>query len=108
MGVDCQSRQAEHYRGNHVGGLAPHAWERLQFVDVALHLAAEVGHELLRHAYKMTAFVVGIRDGVDVLKQLIGGGRSHGLGGWVGGKEGRSGHIDPFVGTLRRQDDRHQ
>ena len=72
VGVDGEGGEIEDDGGDDVGGFASHAREGLEFVDIGRDLAVEVGKQFFCHADEVSAFVVGVGDGVDVLENLVG------------------------------------
>ena len=108
VGVDGKGGFVEDYGGDDVGGFASYAGELLQLVDVGGNVAAELFEEGAGHGGEVLAFVVGIGNGVDVGKEVVGGGLSHGLGVGVGLEECGGGHVDAFVGALGREYDRYK
>ena len=111
-------RDAEHVRihsdhglvvedtGHHIGGFSAHARERHQGVDVAGNLSAIFIYDLAGHRHQMCRLAVGVGDrpdqGIDLFRR--GGGEPFHVGETL--VEGGRRHIDPFVGTLGREDDR--
>ena len=108
VGVDGKGGFVEDYGGDDVGGFASYARELLQLVDVGGNVASELFDEGAGHGGEVLAFVVGIGNGVDVGKEVVGGGLCHGLGVGVGLEECGGGHVDAFVGALGRENDRYK
>ena len=85
-----------------IGCFAAYAGQLDQFFDRQRYFAAEFRDQHLRHADKVFGFVVGIGNGPDERKQFVEGGPGQMLGIRVPVKDSRGGHIDPFIGALRR------
>jgi hypothetical protein len=91
--------------GNDVSRLAAYSGEALQGGKVCGYLAVELADEHLCHSDQVAGLVVGVRDGADIGIDLIGRGSGESTGGGEGIEKSGCDGIDPFVGTLCRQDD---
>ena len=96
------------HRAQHVGRLAAHARQALHLLQIARNLAAELRTEHAGHAREVAGLVVGIGDALDVGVNILGRSRGHIEGRGKRLEQRGSGHVDPFVGALRRKDHRHQ
>ena len=65
---------AKEHRSNHIGGLAPHAWEPFESLDSVGHHTTKFLHQHTSHLRKVFGFVVGVGDTLDVGVNLLRGG----------------------------------
>ena len=93
--------------GSHdIGCLAAYSGQAHETVCVGRNHRMEVADQPAGHVYQVTGLAVGVGDGADQSQYVLEGGGGKVLGCRVSLKQGWSDHIDPFVGTLGREDDR--
>ncbi len=108
MRIDRHHLPIPEHCPQYIGRLAPYARQSLQLHQIVGHFAAELLAEHAGSRSEVLGFVVGVGDGADVGENLLGRDGRHRLGRGEGLEECRGGHIDPLVGALCRQHDRHQ
>jgi hypothetical protein len=108
MGIDGHIRLVIDNGSDYIGGFATDAWQTHQFFNGQRYLAAEVMNQHLGHADQVFRFVVGIRDAANKREQVVEMRFSKAGGIRIFIKNSRGCHIDPLIGALRRQDNRHQ
>ena len=108
MGIDRHRGLVKNDRSNHISGLAPHAGQTHQVFHRVGNLPAKVGLQHLGHPQKMGSLVVGIGNRLDIGINLLLVGTAHRKRIGETCQQGRGHHVDPFVGTLGRENDGHQ
>ena len=108
MGVDREAREVEADRAHDVAGLAPHAGQPDEVVELARHLAPEFLLELAGHAQQAARLRVEEARGADEAFELVGIGACEIGRRRVAREQLRRDLVDRLVGGLRREDGRDE
>lgn len=65
MGIHRHIRLLMYHGSDYIGGFTPYTRELHQFLDRVGNFTLECLRYLLRHAYQVTGFIIGIADALD-------------------------------------------
>lgn len=108
MGVHRHGRTPESDSHDHVGSLTPYTGKFLKLLHIIGHDTSEISHEFHRHAMKVFRFIIGIRNGFNILMYFLNCRSRHGFRVRETLKQGGSDHIHPLVRALGRKNHCHQ